>query len=101
MERLQVFEQVFAQMPNHFSSRYFARMLRNQGVVLDYSTSKGQLEVRRFLESKSCHPESRLMWVKSNLPSSQSEGLTEDVAISFLKERGYRILKQSIEYTEL
>lgn len=81
-----------AQMPDEFTSYQFGKKLRKNGV----DPIKSKVRMDRFLIQYCDYPSTR-RWAKRKTAESRINKMDvqiTEVAINFLKEKGYKILKQ-------
>lgn len=94
-EKLTALNQVFEKMPNQFTSYEFVKRAKKMGFRV--SSPSG------FLHSVALNGGSMgKLWTKKPvLGPAAGPGLTVEVCIAFLKERGYKIMKPVSEWQEV
>ena len=99
MNTQQILETTFDQMPNHFTSREFAKRARINGLVDDKFYSQGN--AANFLHAKAFQTTSNRCWSKTKTVTQSDVQNNIERAIALLKFHGYKIMKQETQYTEV
>jgi hypothetical protein len=99
MNTQQILETTFEQMPNHFTSREFAKRARINGLVEDKFFAQGN--AGNFLHARAFQTTSNRCWSKSKIETQSEVQIKIEQAIALLKFHGYKIMKQETQYTEV